>query len=82
MDISHIGAGSVWEIERLRLRQLCQICVFVIEKGHSSDSGKKLSGLLQMDTCPEIFSYDSNGNFAHPREFNDLVNARLAATGR
>jgi hypothetical protein len=70
MDISHVGQGSHWEIERLTLRKMLPRTVFIAQEAHEAHGIEALKQVLGPDRLPTIHLYDGGGRFREPEAFD------------
>ncbi len=77
MDVSHVGAGSEWEIVHLDRRGFLRDCIFMAQEGYEAVGVEKLSQILEARRMPRVFLYRPSGEFLEPDELNAEIQRRL-----
>ena len=63
MDVSRVGAGSAWEIDRIEARGVLPKCLFIVQKGHEGEAHAGIARVLDTAPVPKLFAYDEYGAF-------------------
>lgn len=77
MDVSHVGAGSEWEIAHLDRRGFVYDCIFIAQNGYETLGVEALARILEGRPVPKVFLYRSRGEFLELNEFNAELHRRL-----
>lgn len=86
MDISRIGQGSAWEIDRLLKRGLLTRCLFIVQESHRDESIAVLRKHMPGGSEPQVYVFRDTGEVINSSQFeraiSERVNAALATWGR
>jgi hypothetical protein len=63
MDVSRVGPGSAWEIDRIEARGVLPKCLFIVQQGHEGEGHAGIARVLDTAPIPQLFAYDEYGAF-------------------
>lgn len=80
MDISKVGEGSAWEIERLFALDLAHRCIFIVQQGHGDGARASLVKGASGREVPSLHEFRWNGLFTDEPVFQlELVRQMQAS---
>ena len=86
IDVSKQKAGTGWELEQLRLRNLRYKCLFVTGEEFLADAGVALDTHFANEDSPFVHLYGKSGKLAEPRPFEEhlrsIIEPAIAAWNR
>ena len=80
MDVSKVGAGSAWEIERLFALDLAPRCIFIAQEGHEESARAAIAEGARGGALPLLHVFRSDGVFLDEGAFQRELGHRLLET--
>ena len=77
IDLSKVKAGTEWELDELRLRELHYKCLFVAGENHLADAAAVLDKHFANEEPPFVHLYGKAGKLIDTRTFEGHINSLI-----
>ncbi len=78
MDVSKVGGGSAWEVERLFTSGKNDRCIFIVQRGFESRAAEAIATAAPNCEASALHVFDANGRFVDDRAFQWVLALQLA----